>query len=302
MTTLWVDTDFGFDDLWALLLLRRHHAKIAGISLVAGNAPLRQVEANALGAAQAYDLDIPTWAGADRPLNRDPETAERILGPRGMQSRGRHLPEVEGRTVSPGAVLALSEWLQSAAAEEPRELLALGPLTNIAMLVRGAPQAARKISRLVWMGGSDGPGNHTAAAEFNALADPKAAQIVAAAGIPMDVIDLMVCRQVTFGPNDLPITGPLTADLLGGYLDIGLSCGRAGMAIYDPTAALAAIDPGLFAREARRLEVNTTRGAAYGATRFLPDADTPVRLVVRPEPCVARMCLDALSKEQSNVP
>ncbi len=53
---LWVDTDYGFDDLWALLLLRRHGATVEGISLVAGNTPLPQVIANALGAARASML------------------------------------------------------------------------------------------------------------------------------------------------------------------------------------------------------------------------------------------------------
>jgi purine nucleosidase len=297
MTILWVDTDFGFDDLWALLLLRHYDVEIAGISLVSGNAPLPQVAAKALGARQAYSLNIPMWAGADRPLKRNPVSAKRILGPTGMQSRGMHLPEVETMTVPTGAVLAMSEWLQSAARNEPRDMLALGPLTNIAMLVRAAPQAAQNISRLVWMGGSNGSGNHTAAAEFNALADPEAVQIVADAGIPLDVVDLMICRQVTFGADDLPVTDQLTADLLGGYLDIGLSRGRRGMAIYDPIAALAAISPEMFDFEIRRLEISTNPDETYGATRFLPAVDARTRLVVRPGPDTAKMCLDALSKE-----
>ena len=196
MTELWVDTDFGFDDLWALLLLGRYKARIAGISLVAGNAGLPQVTRNALGAFQAYGFDIPMWAGEDRSLTCDSVSAEHILGPRGMQSRGMYLPEVEAGTVRTGAVLALSEWLQSAAHLEPRKVLALGPLTNIAMLVRTAPQAAQNISRVIWMGGSNGPGNHTVAAEFNALADPEAVQIVADAGIPMDVVDLILWSTI----------------------------------------------------------------------------------------------------------
>ena len=93
MSTLWVDTDFGFDDLWALLVLRKLGARVAGISLVAGNAPLTQVISNALGAQKAYGFDALIFAGADRPLYRNAETAERILGPRGMLSRGQHLPD-----------------------------------------------------------------------------------------------------------------------------------------------------------------------------------------------------------------
>ena len=72
MTTslsLWVDTDYGFDDLWALLVLARHGRTPAGISLVAGNASLTRVIANARRGAAAYDLQTPLYAGAAHPLS-----------------------------------------------------------------------------------------------------------------------------------------------------------------------------------------------------------------------------------------
>ena len=72
MTKLWVDTDFGFDDLWALLLLRHLGVELAGISLTAGNAPLPRVIANARGAQTVYGFDAPLFAGADRPMVRKP--------------------------------------------------------------------------------------------------------------------------------------------------------------------------------------------------------------------------------------
>lgn len=294
---LWVDTDYGFDDLWALLLLRRYGATVEGISLVAGNTPLPQVIANALGAAEAYGFGAPLHAGADKALVREVETAQEILGEKGMDSRGRFLPEVDGPLPPTDAVEALAAWLMQ---DGPREVLALGPLTNIALLVQRFPEAAARITRLVWMGGSNGPGNHSPLAEFNVLCDPEAAAIVADAGLPLDVIDLMICRQATFGPEDMPQTDPLTADLLGGYLDIGLKRGRAGMAIYDPVAALAMVRPAAFAFQRQILTVSTTPDETYGATGFTPDPKGLTRLPTAPLEDIARLCLDALRQEASH--
>ncbi len=289
---LWVDTDYGFDDLWALLLLRRYGATVEGISLVAGNTPLPQVIANALGAAEAYGLKAPLHAGAEKALVREVETAQAILGAKGMDSRGRFLPDVAGPKPPADAIEAMAGWLMH---DGPRPVLALGPLTNIALLVQRFPEAAARITRLVWMGGSNGPGNHSPLAEFNALCDPEAAAIVAGAGLPLEVIDLMICRQATFGPEDMPQTDPLTADLLSGYLDIGLKRGRAGMAIYDPVAALAMVRPEAFAFERQSVTVSTVQDDTYGATRFTADPEGLTRLPTAPLEDVARLCLDALT-------
>ena len=203
MSEVWVDTDFGFDDLWALLLLRHLGCPVAGVSLVAGNAPLPQVIANASGAIEAYGFDWPVWAGASRPLERAPETACRILGPRGMRSRGAWLPDTDAGHVQDGGVDALQEWL---GAGGERTLLALGPLTNIARLAQQYPHAARGISRLVWMGGSAGAGNHTPYAEFNAMADAEALDCVVQFGVALDIVDLTFCRKVIFNERDIPET------------------------------------------------------------------------------------------------
>ena len=301
MSELWVDTDFGFDDLWALLLLRHLGVQVAGISLVAGNAPLPRVVANALGAQEAYGFVASLFAGADRPLVREPETAERILGPRGMLSWGQYLPDVAAGQDLPDAAEGLQSWLRSAGVADRRDILAIGPLTNIAGLVRDAPDLAKKITRLIWMGGSNGPGNHSAQAEFNALADPEAAVLVAQAGLPLDVIDLMLCRKVFFGPDDLPRSDGLTSDLLGGYLDIGLSRGRSAMAIYDPVAALAAGQPEAFEFQRCSMTVSVHLDASYGKTHFEKTSSGSTRIAVGTTANAAQICLKALAKEHAYV-
>nr|WP_321463009.1 nucleoside hydrolase [uncultured Cohaesibacter sp.] len=294
---IWVDTDFGFDDLWALLLLRHHDVAMAGVSLVAGNAPLPQVKANALGANKAYGLAMPLYEGADRPLKRQPETAQSILGSSGMQTRGRTLPFVPADAPMPAAVSALASWLMSAKEGEARDILALGPLTNIARLVQEHPQAITHISRLVWMGGGNCQGNHTPHAEYNAFADPEAAAIVMQADLPLEIADLTLCRSVSFSEADMPDSDPLTADLLGGYFDIALRRGRQQMSIYDPVAALAVVDPGGFAASAVDMVTVTEAGERYGATEFRRNPSARGRLLVKAPADAARRCLDVLKGE-----
>jgi inosine-uridine nucleoside N-ribohydrolase len=300
MSRFWVDTDLGFDDLWALLVLRHLGAEIAGISLVAGNAPLAQVVSNALGARQAYGFDVPIYAGADRPLVREPETATRILGERGMLSRGQYLPDGGQLVGTVIANAALEAWLRSARRGERRDILAIGPLTNIARLIQEAPDVVPSITRLIWMGGSDGAGNHTGQAEFNAVADPEAAAIVAQAGVPLDIVDLMFCRTVVFGPDQQPHCGRLTSDLLGGYLDIALSRGRPTMSIYDPVAALVACTAEAFVYRPCNMTVSTSRDATYGKTTFKQTEIGSSRLVVGTAIDAAKICLDALTEDHAN--
>ncbi len=300
MTGIWVDTDFGFDDLWALLVLRHLGCCVAGVSLVAGNATLAQVSANAAAAKSFYGFDWPVWKGAAQPLVRQQETCERILGPTGMRSRGDRLPLVSSEKIPGDGVDAICNWLKSTT-PEPAELLALGPLTNIARFVQTAPELARKIKRIVWMGASTGAGNHTALAEFNALADAEALERVLASGIPLDIVDLMFCRSVTFSENDVSAFDPVTRDLLGGYLDIALERGRPGMAIYDPLAAIAIAMPELISFEARHVAVSTRPDETYGATRFSTSTTSNVRVAAATSRDLSTICLDAFKEAPAHV-
>ncbi|WP_425040663.1 nucleoside hydrolase [Primorskyibacter sp. S187A] len=297
MSGIWVDTDFGFDDLWALLLLRHLGCAVDGVSLVAGNAPLDQVVANALGARVAYGLEQPMWRGEAQPLVRHPETAERILSVKGMRTRGLSLPIVAEDTLPVQAIAALAQWLEQPG---PREVLAIGPLTNIARLIERHRDAACRITRLVWMGGSAGPGNHTPMAEFNAVADAEALETVLSMDLPLDIVDLTFCRQVVYTGADMPATDPLTQDLLGGYLDIALERGRTGMAIYDPLAALAIAAPDRISFAPCHVSVSTRADETYGATRIDPGpegAGARTRLATAPTADLARICLQALEGE-----
>ena len=312
---IWVDTDFGFDDLWAMLVLRHLNVSVDGVSLVAGNVPLPQVRKNAGASQDVFAFDWPLYIGASKPLRRSPETAERILGKLGMLSRGLQLPEYSsGETLIGGlkaehentAVQAMATWLRD---EDQRHVLALGPLTNIALLLENFPEAAQNIAKLTWMGGSGGRGNHSQYAEYNAIADPEALEAVANSNIPFRMIDLEVCRQVTFKENDIPRmhgrNSQLLSDLMGGYLDIAISRGRASMAIYDPVAALAVGAGELFDFTPASLTVHAKPDDRYGQTVFSTIESTISKEAVSPAckfeyatsintSSALMLCLDAL--------
>ena len=178
-TSVWVDTDFGFDDLWALLLLRYLGIDAVGVSMVFGNSPLQQVVSNAYSAEQVFGFKWPLFSGAQRPLQQPLQTAEAVLGPAGMRSRGKALPLIDVSPAPYAAQRALIQWLESDPVDSAHHwVLALGPLTNLATLSINTPDAFSKIKRVVWMGDSTGRGNQTSHAEFNAYADPDALEVV----------------------------------------------------------------------------------------------------------------------------
>ena len=265
---VWIDTDMGFDDIAAIFVVDHAGPAIDGVSLVFGVAALEQVERNAAGAAQAFGWRFPIHSGRARPVLARLETAERILGPTGIL--GATLPDAPPFERS-DAFAALCAWL--ARSDGPHRILALGPLTNIAAVALARPDLAARIGDLTWMGGGVTTGNHTASAEFNAYADPEAVAIVLAHAVPLRMVDLDVCRKVVATPDDVPPvraaggrSASLIADMLAGYIDIGVSRGRPGMALYDPTAAVAFVRPDLLTFRQARIDVELNIGLTRGRT------------------------------------
>lgn len=275
MMGVWIDTDMGFDDIAAILVVAHSNLAIDGVSLVMGNAPLAQVRANAASAAAAFDWSFPIHTGRALPVLGRLETAQRILGDAGMSTTGKSLPPAPDLPIS-DAFGALCRWLEEDAG--PRRILALGPLTNIAALALARPDLAARITELTWMGGGVTSGNHTASAEFNAFADPEALAIVLAHGLPLRMVDLDICRKVLAKPDDVDClrktlgeNADLLADLFAGYIDIAISRGRPAMALYDPTAAAIFIAPEIaifrHARIDAELQGQHTRGRTVVETR-----------------------------------
>jgi purine nucleosidase len=306
MPRVWIDTDMGFDDLAAVLTVAAAPGwTVDGLSLVAGNAPIEVVTDNALRAAAFLGWTMPIHRGRDKPLAAELVTAQNILGEDAMKSAGRGLPPARAALAAQDGVSALADYL--AHAPQPATVLALGPLTNLAAVVLARPELAARIGLLMWMGGSAGPGNHTAAAEFNAAVDPEAIQHVLDAGVPLRMVGLDACRQVRVHAADAEALrgigterAEVLADLLLGYVRIASPDGSAPMALYDPTAAAALVAPdGMQFRAAHmaaELQGRHTRGMTVLEWRVPRRAAANVQVAsIADEPLLRQVVLQALA-------
>lgn len=266
-----VDTDPGQDDAVALLLAFASPAELglAAITTVAGNVPLALTTANALRIRElAGREDVPVHAGADRPLIFPLSTAEFVCGPDGLAGAG--LPPARGRAAPGHAVEALIAILR-AAPDESVTLCPLGPLTNLALAFRLAPDVLPKVKRIVLMGGALALGNITPAAEFNIHVDPHAAAIVFGCGRPIVMFGLGVTHQAIASHAQiarLPVFGNAAGKAVHGMLTRprpgGL--GTAGHPMHDPCVIAFLLWPELFAGRDCFVEVETGDGSLRGRT------------------------------------
>ena len=151
------------------------------------------------------------------------------------------------------------------------DILALGPLTNIARLTRQTPDAARRMRRLIAMGGAvDEPGNVGPRAEFNIAADPEAAGIVLSAGLPLTLIPLDVTRKVRADLAwcaQLEAAGPASAAAAAALVKAYFQStqGKESRPLHDPCVMLLAARPDLFSCQDMALAVDTGEDDDRGA-------------------------------------
>lgn len=271
-----IDTDPGLDDAVAILfaLDRRKDFDLRGITTVAGNIGLATVTRNAGRLlALAGREDVPVHAGAARPLARPGIDETRIHGADGLG--GVALPEPLAQAGADAV-----GWLAGLLMGQPPgtlDLLCLGPLTNLAMLLASHPEAARRLRRVIAMGGAiDERGNVGPKAEFNIASDPEAAAAVFAAGLDLTLIPLDVTRRVRAGRADverLGTGGPgarACAALITAYFDA--TQGADSRPLHDPCVMLLALYPDLFRTESLPLRVDCTAPPDSGALNRDPGA------------------------------
>ncbi|WP_346620912.1 nucleoside hydrolase [Blastococcus montanus] len=272
-TPLVIDTDPGIDDALAILLaLGSPEVDLQLVTTVHGNVELAQVTENALRVLHlAGRSDVPVAAGAVASLvHPQPERAGHVHGETGLG--GVELPPSPAEVDPRPAVIALADVLL--ASPVPVTVAAIGPLTNIALLLAVFPDAAARIGRLVVMGGSAARGgNVTAAAEFNIWSDPEAAQAVFASGLPTVMVGLDVTLPTVLpeeGIARFAAAGPIgrsAAAILQQYVDHARDAyGTAGVVVHDALALTEAIAPGTLGTVRRDVVVDTTHGAGRGQT------------------------------------
>ena len=269
-----LDGDPGLDDAVAwLLAFASPETQVLGVTAVHGNVPLQQGVRNTgvvLALAGERAAGVPYFAGADRPLLREGMTATQVHGATGLPAA--HLPEpVRG----PEAEHAVDFIIRTVRANPGQiTLVASGPLTNVALAFRLAPDLPGLLREVVWMGGSTAQGNRTPAAEFNALADPHAAHIVLHSPVPVRMVGLNVTMQCIATPERLEQlralgnrAGAVSAEMLEFYAGVYRErYGLSGGALHDPLAVAAALRPELLTWQAMNVEVELSEGLNVGRT------------------------------------
>lgn len=184
---LLIDTDPGVDDALALLMAfhdTRH--ELLALTIAAGNVGLAHTVANALKLAEVCGVEVPVHAGCAAPLLHPARDAAYVHGRDGFGDTG-YAPAAR-QAHDEHAALAIVRHARAHAGE--LVLVALGPLTNLALALRLDPDLPQRIRRLVVMGGAvTAHGNITPAAEFNIAFDPEAAHIVFEAFPQLDLAD-----------------------------------------------------------------------------------------------------------------
>ena len=287
-----LDVDPGHDDAVAMMLACGHpDLDLLAVTTVAGNVSLDKTTRNALRVLSLVGRDdVPVGRGASGPLERPLYTAEDIHGESGLDGP-EEIPDAGFGPDERDAVALLSDTIR--ASSEPVTLIPLGPLTNIALLLREHRDLRDRIAGISLMGGSMGLGNTTPAAEFNIYVDPEAARGVFESGLPITMVGLDVTHQAGAGPEErerLRATGRV-GGVVAGFLDFFASAyersfGFDSPPLHDPVAVAAVVDPTLLETRPMRVDVecesDLTRGETvcdfHGVTGKRPNAEVGVEL------------------------
>ena len=272
-----IDTDPGGDDALAILLvLNSPEIRVEALTVVHGNTTGPQGLANALKLVSlAGRTDIPIAGGALRPLGQKQMTAEFIHGQNGLLDI--LLPDHEFKAAPGFGPDLIVELVR----KYPRQLtlVALGPLTNLALALAKDPGIVPLVKEVVLMGGTLSGGNATGAAEANIYGDPEAARAVFAAGWPLTMVGLDVTNRIRFTAAHLQrlarTRGPQNDFAVQILKGVAASSGEGGAPMHDPLAVGAVIDRSVIKTQDLWVDVETkgefTRGATVatrGAAHF----------------------------------
>jgi purine nucleosidase len=266
------DTDIGtdIDDAVALAyLLKQPRCELLGITTVTGQAQARAALADAVCRAAGRD-DVPIMSGTEAPLlgrNRQPTCQQAEI-----LDRFDHRP---AESFAPHRAVG---WMREQIHARPHEitLLAVGPLTNVALLFAEDPQAAQRLRRLVWMGGVYGVGQRRPGLplEHNASCDPTATAIVfnapVAEHLSLGLDVTLACRL----PNDdaramfQQAGGGLA--VVNAALDVWARSAPQ-IVFHDPLAAAAVFEPDLVTAQRGNVSVETVSPTLAGHTAWHRD-------------------------------
>jgi inosine-uridine nucleoside N-ribohydrolase len=287
-----IDCDPGHDDMMAIMLAcASAELQVLGVTTVAGNQTGEKTWRNARRILTLIGrTDIPAARGADRPLLREPTVAPEIHGVSGLD--GADLPEPGFRGLAEHAVDFLIRTIMGS--REPVTLVPTGPLTNVALALLKEPVLARRLERIVLMGGAVYDSNITPAAEFNIYVDPEAAKIVFECGAPIVMVGLDVTNKARLSFTDIDELGSwngrvsrVVAPLLRFFARANHEIfGFDGAPLHDALAVAHLLKPEVIRTRRMNVAIETagehTRGRTvadvYGVTRRPPNAEVALEV------------------------
>lgn len=266
-----LDCDPGHDDAVAILLAGKSpYIEVLGVTVVAGNQTLEKTVINAQHVVEHLGLNLPVYAGCDRPMVREKMIAADIHGETGLD--GPVFAELKGKAEDKHAVLYMIETLM--ASDGDVMVVTCGPMTNLGIALRLEPQIASKIKRIVLMGGSYQLGNVTPAAEFNIIADADAAHVCFSSGVPVTMVGLDVTRKVLCYPDIVERmrgignkASELFCDLMAHFNKAQKEVfGWEGGPLHDPLTVACIIKPEVLQTKFVHAEVDIRGTQSYGRT------------------------------------
>jgi inosine-uridine nucleoside N-ribohydrolase len=291
-----VDTDFSLppqDDSMALMLaIKAPNLELLGVTTVAGNDTVQLGTSNALRELEiAGRTDVAVYRGANKPLVHENSDWTKTWHERCCRNVDV-LPEAHLTPLPPGGFAKREAEKESAVDfiirsvnANPKQvtIIALGPLTNVAMAIRQEPGLAQKIKRLAIMGGvigslPDGGGNAQPNAEFNFWVDPEAAHVVLRSGIPITLTPLNVTHKTSFSEEwfdkvtaaNTPLTNLMKDLMTPSY---GASS-KSRHPMHDQLTVAAVTDPSLVKTTEMFVDVDINHGPDYGVSVGWTDHST----------------------------
>lgn len=284
-----IDCDPGLDDAVAIYLaLSSEMIDVRAITAVAGNQTIDKTCDNVLRLLNAFGrLDIPVGRGAARPLIQHKQyLADHVHGESGLGKTILPLPDPQPPVV-PALDLIIS-ILESS--DEPVTICPIGPLTNLAHLFILRPDLKPKIKCLSIMGGAASCGNITPVAEFNIYADPEAADVVFAAGVPIIMSGLDVTHKAYVTPTEsarlkdaVATVGSALAEMIDFLGDTDSQfTEEPGSPIHDACAIAVLLWPELFVSRKCHVDIELAGDLTRGMTvvNLLNIIDQPVNAEV----------------------
>lgn len=288
-----LDTDMGIDSVMGMLyLLKAPEVTIKAVTITHGVADVGPGADNALRVLELTgNRTIPVAAGQPNPLSGK-RSFPVFWKEQANTLGGAKLPQPQGQVrTEPAEDLILAELERS---PEPVTIVAMGPLTNVALALRKKPEAVKKIREIVVMGGAvRGPGNidkpfvgiKNSVAEWNFYLDPQAAREVLASGAPVRLVPLEATKALPVTPEFVKKVREAKRDqtselLLSLLTAVNDSIEGGFYYFWDALAAVAAAHPEVMGSHEERIQVVTEEGPTLGQT--LPDM-TGVRVKVAEE-------------------